>query len=86
MHCPFIVADCSMHGVFLKVMGDVEGVDSAVRTVPCPGQGSATQREDKEGAGAPHLLRKRKKLFRRECQPHHCHHVFITKVHMRLAA
>ena len=52
---------------FLKVIGDVEAAYNTAGMVPCPGQGSANQREDKDGAGAPQQLRKRKKLFGREC-------------------
>lgn len=52
--------------VFLKVIGDVDVVGDAARTVTLKGQGSANQREDKGGASAAHLLRKRKKLFGRE--------------------
>lgn len=60
-----VLTDC-MYGVLLKVVGDMEGVDNATRMVPCPSQGSANQRQDKEGLSAPHPLRKRKKLFGRE--------------------
>ncbi|XP_033494445.2 uncharacterized protein ofcc1 [Epinephelus lanceolatus] len=52
-------------GAIIEVIGDMEGVDNATRMVPCAGQGSANQRENKEGAGAPHQLRKRKKIFGR---------------------
>lgn len=47
-----------------KVIGDVEVADNVARTVPCQGQGSASQRVDK--GGAPRQLRKRKKLLGRE--------------------
>ncbi|XP_068565345.1 uncharacterized protein [Cebidichthys violaceus] len=50
-------------GAIIEVIGDVEGSDSATRMVPCPVEASANQREDKEGASAPHRLRKRKKVF-----------------------
>ncbi|XP_044033137.1 uncharacterized protein ofcc1 isoform X8 [Siniperca chuatsi] len=52
-------------GAIIEVIGDMEGVDNAATMVPCRGQGSANQREDKEGASVPHQLRKRKKLFGR---------------------
>ncbi|XP_070784660.1 uncharacterized protein ofcc1 [Enoplosus armatus] len=52
-------------GAIVEVIGDMDGMDNATRMVPCPGQGSAYRREDKEGASAPHQLRKRKKLFGR---------------------
>ncbi|XP_051266808.1 uncharacterized protein ofcc1 [Dicentrarchus labrax] len=52
-------------GAIIEVIGDVEVVDNPARMMPCPGQGSASQREDKEGASAPQQLRKRKKLFGR---------------------
>nr|XP_046227443.1 uncharacterized protein ofcc1 isoform X2 [Scatophagus argus] len=52
-------------GAIIEVIGDVEVVDGAARTVACQGQGSANQREDKEGVSAPQQLRKRKKLFGR---------------------
>ncbi|XP_044195851.1 uncharacterized protein ofcc1 isoform X2 [Thunnus albacares] len=52
-------------GAIIEVVGDMEGVDSATRMVPCPGQGSAKQGQDKEGTSALQQLRKRKKLFGR---------------------
>ncbi|XP_034561735.1 uncharacterized protein ofcc1 [Notolabrus celidotus] len=52
-------------GAITEVIGDMEGLDSAARTVPCEGQSSADQREDKDAACAPQQLRKRRKLFGR---------------------
>ncbi|XP_071342021.1 uncharacterized protein ofcc1 [Trachinotus anak] len=52
-------------GAIIEVIGDVEGMHSASSMVSCPGEGSSNQRETKEGASAPHQLRKRKKLFGR---------------------
>ncbi|XP_074478828.1 uncharacterized protein ofcc1 [Sebastes fasciatus] len=52
-------------GAIIEVIGDMDGVGNATRMAPSPGQGSADQREGKEGAIAPHQLRKRKKLFAR---------------------
>ncbi|XP_070842765.1 uncharacterized protein ofcc1 [Chaetodon trifascialis] len=52
-------------GAIIEVIGDVGVVDNAVGMVPRQSQGSANQREDKEGASAPRPLRKRKKLFGR---------------------
>ncbi|XP_023251226.1 uncharacterized protein LOC111646062 [Seriola lalandi dorsalis] len=52
-------------GAIIEVIGDIEGVHNASRMVSCPGDGSSNQREGKEGASAPHQLRKRKKLFGR---------------------
>ncbi|XP_039983470.1 uncharacterized protein ofcc1 [Xiphias gladius] len=52
-----------LDGAIIEVTGDMEGVHNASRMVPCPGQGSANQREDKEGAIGPCQLRKRKKIF-----------------------
>uniref|UniRef100_A0A3Q1F893 Uncharacterized LOC110954429 n=1 Tax=Acanthochromis polyacanthus TaxID=80966 RepID=A0A3Q1F893_9TELE len=52
-------------GAIIEVIGDVDGVENATRMVPCPGQSSASQREDKGGASASIQLRKRKKLFGR---------------------
>lgn len=62
------------------MIGDIEGVDNAARMVPCKGRSSASQREDKEGASVSHQLRKRKKLFGRECQCGAFDYVF-DKVH-----
>ncbi|XP_034416629.1 uncharacterized protein ofcc1 [Cyclopterus lumpus] len=52
-------------GAIMEVIGDMEGLNSATRMVPCPSQGSANWREDTEGASASHQLRKRKKVFGR---------------------
>nr|XP_020470960.1 uncharacterized protein LOC109968787 [Monopterus albus] len=52
-------------GAIIEVIGNIEGVNNTARMMPCPGWGSASQREDKEGASAQHKLRKRKKLFGR---------------------
>lgn len=51
--------------LFLKVMGDIEGLDNASSTVSCPAQSSDKQWEDKGGDALQ--LRKRKKRFWREC-------------------
>uniref|UniRef100_UPI0037E719C5 uncharacterized protein ofcc1 n=1 Tax=Semicossyphus pulcher TaxID=241346 RepID=UPI0037E719C5 len=52
-------------GAIMEVIGDMEGLDNANKMMACQGQGSANQREDKEGACFPQQLRKRKKLFGR---------------------
>ncbi|XP_045920958.1 uncharacterized protein ofcc1 [Micropterus dolomieu] len=52
-------------GAIIEVIGDIEGANNATTMGPCPCQGSAVQREDKEHASAPHQLRKRKKMFGR---------------------
>ncbi|XP_040922252.1 uncharacterized protein ofcc1 [Toxotes jaculatrix] len=52
-------------GAIIEVIGDMEGLHNASRMVPCPRQGSANQKEGKEGASAPQQLRKRKRLFGR---------------------
>lgn len=77
------VTDCSIHRVFLKVTGDMEGVHNASRMVPCPGQGSANQREDKEGAIGPCQLRKRKKIFGCECLPDHLDYAYLHLPYLR---
>ncbi|XP_026148636.1 uncharacterized protein ofcc1 [Mastacembelus armatus] len=51
------------NGAIVEVINNIGAVDNAARMVPCPGQGSASQREDKDSA--PHELRKWKKLFGR---------------------
>ncbi|KAL4000897.1 hypothetical protein ACER0C_006196 [Sarotherodon galilaeus] len=48
-------------GAIIEVMGDIEGLDNASSTVPCPAQSSDKQREDKGGDALQ--LRKRKKRF-----------------------
>ncbi|KAG7216792.1 hypothetical protein INR49_021190 [Caranx melampygus] len=52
-------------GAIVEVIGDIEGVHNASGMVSCLAEGSSNQVEGKEGAGAPHQLRKRKKLFGR---------------------
>ncbi|CAJ1082412.1 uncharacterized protein ofcc1 [Xyrichtys novacula] len=52
-------------GAITEVIGDMEGLSDAARTVPCEGQSSADKRGEKEASSAPRQLRKRKKLFQR---------------------
>lgn len=55
-------AECNVSWVFLKVTGDMEALDNAMRMEPL-GQGSAKRKDDKE---ATQQLRKRKQLFGRK--------------------
>ncbi|KAM4606575.1 uncharacterized protein ofcc1 [Polymixia lowei] len=50
-------------GAIVEVVGDMEGVDTRARVLPCPGQECAGRNEQEEGPSSTHRLRKRKRPF-----------------------